>query len=141
MNCSCSQVDGHHARLAGPGGESDISGGGAANSGGAEGPQGEEGTAEDCPLLPLPQRAVQGTQVTKFSGHIQAWEMGCVVRYDANRVMSRLLMFTHPHYANQLLLILLHYHQKSKSYLYRIIFGRLWSQIARVCVCVCFKLH
>lgn len=61
--CVCAQVDGHHGDLAGSGGQPDSSGGGAANSGGAEGPQREEGTAQDRPLLPLPQRALYCTKV------------------------------------------------------------------------------
>ncbi len=65
--CVCVQADGHHGDLAGSGGESDFSGGGAANSGGAEGPQGEEGTAQDRPLLPLPQRALHGSKVAHCS--------------------------------------------------------------------------
>lgn len=60
----CPQVDGHHADPAGSGGQSDMSGGGAANSGGAEGPQREDGAAQDYPLLPLPQRALHRTKVT-----------------------------------------------------------------------------
>lgn len=61
----CAQVDGHHGDLAGSGGQPDRPGGGAANSGGAEGPQREEGTAQDCPLLPLPQRALHSAKVTR----------------------------------------------------------------------------
>lgn len=62
--CVCEQVNGHHADLAGSGGQSDHSGGGAADSGGAEGPPREDGAAQDHPLLPLPQRALHCTKVT-----------------------------------------------------------------------------
>lgn len=62
--CVCGQVDGHHAHLAESGGRPDSSGGGAADPGGAEGPPGEEGTPQDCPLLPLPERALHCAKVT-----------------------------------------------------------------------------
>lgn len=62
--CVCAQVDGHHADPAGSGGQSDVSGGGAADSGGAAGPQRDKGTQEDDPLLPLPEGAVHRAQVT-----------------------------------------------------------------------------
>lgn len=62
--CVCAQVNGNHGDVAGSGGQSDVSGGGAEDSGGAEGPQREEGTPQDGPLVPLPQGALHCTQVT-----------------------------------------------------------------------------
>ena len=59
----CAQVDRHYGDVAGSGGQSDGSGGRAAFPGGAEGPQGQEGTTQDRALLPLPQGAVHCTQV------------------------------------------------------------------------------
>lgn len=64
--CVCAQVDGHHGDPAGSGGQSYISGGGAANSGGVEGPQREEGAPQDCALVPLPQRALHCSKVTNY---------------------------------------------------------------------------
>lgn len=65
--CVCEQVNGHHADVAGSGGQPDHTGGGASHPGGAEGPTRTDRTAQDHPLLPLPQGALHRTQVSRCS--------------------------------------------------------------------------